>query len=167
MSQMIIELKKQNFKFSSAHFTIFSKNKAERLHGHNYTVGFRFYLDAKKIENGLAFDFNLVKPLILKSCMELDEFVLLAEKNPYLQIGISGSQVDVKFHNKDYSFPKSDVKILPTENISTEELAQWLCLDFLKKLAALKVKIALNQISVTVEESFGQSACYEHRLSKK
>jgi 6-pyruvoyl-tetrahydropterin synthase len=33
-----IELAKEDFKFSAAHFTLFGPDAAERLHGHNYRV---------------------------------------------------------------------------------------------------------------------------------
>ena len=121
-----VRLDKENFKFSGTHFTIFSADAGERLHGHNYQVAVRLEIESVDASLGMAFDFNTIKPLIKELCAELDEYVLIPEKSPYLELKSSQQQLEVKFAKKKYSFPESDVRKLPLVNITSEELARYL-----------------------------------------
>jgi hypothetical protein len=55
MEHWSIELEKESFKFSAAHFLIFPDGSAERLHGHNYRVFVEIdaALDALRARHGL------------------------------------------------------------------------------------------------------------------
>src|SRR5688572_17666610 len=71
MEHWSIELEKESFKFSAAHFLIFPDGSAERLHGHNYRVYVE--IDAALTRFGLVMDFKSVKPVVRELCDELDE----------------------------------------------------------------------------------------------
>src|SRR4051812_36676618 len=132
----VIHLGKESFKFSCTHFTIFGATRGERLHGHNYQV--RCSIEVNQIDPklGMAFDFNVVKPVIKNLCDSLDERILIPTQSPYLELSELGSQqLKVVFNKKEYVFPIEDVRKLPIVNITSEELARFFC-------KALKTEIA-------------------------
>lgn len=143
-----LHLHKERFKFSSSHFTIFSELEAEPLHGHNYQV--EVDLSFKKLdpETGLAAEFNLLKKSVDDLLKPLDEKILLPSLSPFLQLGEVDSNIEVRFQQKFYSFPKEDCEILEVVNISSECLAQWivdvLAEDF-KSYGATKVAVKVSE----------------------
>ena len=149
-----IHLAKELFKFSVSHFTIFSAEHAERLHGHNYQV--RVSIAVGKIDPklGLAFDFNLVKPMIRQLCDSMDERILVPEKSPYLKIQKENGQIRVQFADKRYEFPLSDTICLPLVNVTTEELARYVGESLKAEMLSLP---GWTEIEVNIEETRGQS----------
>lgn len=160
-----IRLEKENFKFSCSHFTLFGPSEGERLHGHNYYVSVEIGLRELDPNVGMAFDFNEVKPLVRKLTEAWDERVLLPGRSPYLTIESKDDSVSVAFGKKRYEFPKEDVLILPTVNITSEELARLLAEDLAADLKSNKrLQTRLTFISVGVEETRGQSVYCELEL---
>lgn len=130
----VVRLRKESFKFSGSHFTIFSETSAERLHGHNYYVAVDLYVKEISKDLGLAFDFNEIKPSIKKVCDMFDEYVLVPESSPFLKVIKSKSgEVEVTFAKKRYLFPADDVKLLPIANVTSEEMARYFSVE-LKRL---------------------------------
>lgn len=160
-----IELEKENFKFSSSHFTIFGEGKAERLHGHNYYCSAEILLDGLDPKLGLAFDFNLVKPMIRDITESLDEFVLVPQQSPFLNVEASETSVRVTMGAKEYVFPKEDTRLLPLVNISSEELARYIAEKLMIKLKGEPAAARLiKEIHIGVQESRGQTVVYMARL---
>lgn len=155
-----IHLGKENFKFSCSHFTIFSEDTAERLHGHNYQVAVHLKVGEIDPKLGFAFDFNLVKPHIKEICDRLDEYILVPINSPYLKIQEDGDQVNVCFAKKNYSFPKADTFLLPVTNISTEELAKYFGDRLSERISQLN---GWTEMEVYVEETRGQSVSYSFK----
>ena len=62
MERWGIDIAKEYFKFSAAHFLIFPDGSAERLHGHNYRV--TVSIEAQLTRFGLVIDFQHIKPVI-------------------------------------------------------------------------------------------------------
>lgn len=118
-----IELAKEDMHFSAAHFTIFSANRRENLHGHNFFVEAR--ADGAIDANGLCFDYTLLKDRLRALCDSLDETLLIAAQSPHLQIQERGDEVVVAFADETLRFPHRDVKLLPIRNVTVEELAHW------------------------------------------
>jgi 6-pyruvoyltetrahydropterin/6-carboxytetrahydropterin synthase len=153
----VIHLAKEPFKFSCSHFTILSSEHAERLHGHNYQVRADIGLKTLDPKLGLAFDFNLVKPMIRQVCDDMDERILLPARSPYLQLQSDADNVHVVFAKKKYSFPLDDTLCLPLVNITCEELARY----FHERLsAAMQTVDNWTSLSVQVEETRGQSVSF-------
>lgn len=149
-----VHLAKEPFKFSCCHFTILSKDLAERLHGHNYQLRVDIELGGVDPNLGMAFDFNAIKPKIRMICDELDERILLADRSPFIKISEDGAQLRVVFNKKSYEFPADDCLRLPLANVTTEELARYAC----ERLSiALKELSLWTSIEVEVEETRGQS----------
>ncbi|MAE73204.1 MAG: 6-pyruvoyl tetrahydropterin synthase [Bdellovibrionaceae bacterium] len=156
-----LDLEKEYFKFAATHFAIFSKDSAERLHGHNYFVGVSFEGDELDPELGLLIEFNEMKPAIKQICEDLDEYVLLPVESPFIRVHETNTEVEVLFAQRRYTFPPVDCKILPLVNISCEELSRYIC----EKIAAkLPAKHFIKRLRVSIEETRGQTGIYTHNL---
>ncbi len=154
-----LKLSKESFKFSGAHFTTFSSNSAEMLHGHNYYVSIS--LDGcKRLSHGLIVDLNEPKTKIKQLLSLIDEKVLIAEENPYTKIIKTCDKVEVYFDQKIYSFPQVDCAFLPIENITIEALASFIS----GKLKKAFLVYPINSYTVEVSESRGQSCSYTEVL---
>ena len=153
-----IQIQKQKLKFSSTHFTIFSSQRAERLHGHNYQVGLKIYFQNMPKDEGLLIEFHPLKKAVQKICYQLDEKILIPENSPHLEVKSSpqGENIQIQSCQKFYSFPKEDCKILQISNTSSECLAQW----FHKELRKEFSSFSFEKYEVTIEESSGQSVTY-------
>lgn len=151
-----VNLSKERFKFSSTHFTIFGDQEAEGLHGHNYRVSVDLDFTHLGESTGLTAEFSHIKRKIDKICESLDEKVLLPSDSPFLSLGETDSNIEVKFSGKFYSFPKDDCEVLEVVNISSECLAKY----FHEKLEEELQTIGLESFSVTIEETDGQSVTY-------
>ena len=151
-----LHIYKSDFKFSAAHFLIFDKDRAERLHGHNYRV--RLQLDFPPVQkDGFHIDFASVKKTVRQLTAELDEHVILPKDNEEVICEIENETMHVRFRDRVYAFPKNEVILLPIVNSSVEELSRWFCQQVLQQLTSLPI----SSIAVEVEETEGQSARFE------
>jgi 6-pyruvoyltetrahydropterin/6-carboxytetrahydropterin synthase len=149
-----IELFKENMKFSAGHFTIFSSESRENLHGHNYNVYVSYTLLIE--DQGLSFDYRLYKEKLRHLCRSLNETILIPEKSPYLKIEEAGDYYYVHFNNEKIIFLKRDMKLLPVSNITVEELSNYL----LSKITEEKTELEINKIQkVKVKVFSGPGQC--------
>lgn len=154
-----LHVRKQTYKFSAAHWTMFPDGTKEALHGHNYQVAIDVELRAGAEDRFL--DFRSIKDLLRPICEGLDEKVLLAASNPKIQRNIVGDEVEVRACGKRYVFPLDEVVALPVANITTEELASWLAKELVVKIGKQPEYAAIiARFEVNVEESSGQGATY-------
>lgn len=147
-----IEIAKQALNFSAAHFTIFSATDREDLHGHNFQL--ECELTSPINENGLIFDYALVKRVVKALCDEIDEKTLLPEKSPFLTIEKEDEYLVALFNDERIPFLYRDVVTLPIANTSVEELSHY----FLEKILAHD-EIAnqdIREMTVKVSSSPGQ-----------
>lgn len=153
-----ISLSKDQFKFSAAHMTYFSKSEAERLHGHNYYVSAEIHFSQLNTDTEMAAEFHQLKAGFKKVCLELDEYILIAENSPWHKLEKEATSVSLQFADKLYRFPLEDVCFLPLANITSEGLAQYLC----KKLKTTWRDIPdIQSVEVNVQETRGQSVSYK------
>lgn len=119
METTTLNLHKQNFKFSAAHFLIFDKQSAERLHGHNYQVKVNITVpqDQSLSKEGYFVDFNVFKKAIKAKLDEWDEMVLLPGKHEDMKFAESGPSLEVRFRERFYAFPKNEVLRLPVTDL--------------------------------------------------
>ncbi len=109
----------------------------------------------------MAFDFNVIKPLVRGITERLDEFVLIPQKSRFLMIEQKLDSVHVSFANKKYVFPVSDVRLLELVNITAEELSKYIAEELLKELKSHPSALAqIREFSVGVQESRGQTVIY-------
>ncbi len=159
MERWSIDIQKEAFKFSAAHFLIFPDGTAERLHGHNYRVYVE--LEAALSRFGLVMDFKQVKPVIRELVDELDEHWLVPGENPALGVRRRGDGVtEVRFAQRFYAAPDEDVIVLPVNNISAENLAGFVGRELSRRLRKRFADVAIRSLRCAVEETPGQRGVY-------
>lgn len=151
-----LALSKEAMKFSAGHFTLFGPGKRERLHGHDYFVSAT--LRARVGEDGLCFDYGLLKRELMALCQDLDEYVLLPGESPLLRIERGGGQVVAVFGEQRIPFLESDVRVLPLANITLEELARWFLGRLLASCGEQFGAWGLECLELSVEAGPGQRA---------
>lgn len=156
-----IDLSKEYLNFSAGHFTLFSATERENLHGHNFQV--RCAVTAVIGDDGLAFDYGLLKRVLKDLCDQLDERVLLPQDSPHLRIEHQDGMVFAHFAAERIPFLKRDVLLLPIRNITIEELAP-LLLTRLREQTELTAP-AIRAIELGVSSGRGQWAFAQWELS--
>jgi 6-pyruvoyltetrahydropterin/6-carboxytetrahydropterin synthase len=162
MERWSIELEKEAFKFSAAHFLIFPDGSAERLHGHNYRVYVE--IDARLSHHGLVLDFKQVKPLIRELCDELDEHWIVPGEHSELRVAeLEGDQYEVRYRERVYRAPRADVIVLPLNNTSAENFSSWIGRELRRRLELRFPDVLVERLRAGVEETSGQRGvyCYE------
>src|SRR5258707_15403748 len=103
--QYRLVLAKEDFKFSAAHFTLFSEGRAELLHGHNYRVALE--LAGSELDDwGLLVDIERVKEVVRGLCKRLDSRTLLPTEGRGLSWTRDEGAVEVRFGSRCYRFPE-------------------------------------------------------------
>jgi len=155
-----IDLEKEYFKFSAAHFLIFPDGSAERLHGHNYRV--RVRLGAELSRFGLVLDFKMVKPVVRAICDRLDEHWIVPGEHDELRVERrTDGSVEVVYRDRRYTAPAEDVLVLPINNTSSENLAAWFGRELLAELARRFPDVHPTELEVAVEETAGQRGVWK------
>ena len=109
--------------FSASHALI-SDDYEEGLHGHNYEVEIEVY--GKTDENNIIIDFIFLENLLSEILTAWDHYVLIPSKNTRLEIKENKDNFDLKYGDRYYSIPQTDVKLLDCTNVTTEVLARLL-----------------------------------------
>lgn len=150
----LIEISKEYLHFAAAHFTIFSAKERENLHGHNFQVT----LDARAAiqDDGLTFDYNILKSTLKSLCDELDEQVLMPEQSPYLTLQQDADYTYVVFDGERLPFLHRDITLLPIRNITVEELAR-LLLERLEEQPTIRA-LAIESLHLRCSSGEGQWA---------
>ena len=159
MERWSIELEKEYFKFSAAHFLIFPDGSAERLHGHNYRVFVE--IEAALTRFGLVMDFVQVKPLVRELVDELDEHWLVPGEHPEVLLEERDDGViELRYRERYYAAPRDDVVVLPINNTSAENFASWLGRELVRRLSERFADVAVQNLRLAVEETSGQRGVY-------
>ena len=156
-----IEIAKHALNFSVAHFTIFSKTERENLHGHNFQV--ECDLTGAVSNDGLTFDYGIIKRVIRGLCDELDEQVILPDRSPFLEIREEDDYTIAVFNDERLPFLARDVTILPIANTTVEEFSNYLLHRMLDHPEFQDREIV--KLNVKVSSSPGQTGCSTWTLS--
>jgi 6-pyruvoyltetrahydropterin/6-carboxytetrahydropterin synthase len=155
--QYHVQLAKERFVFSAAHFITFNGDVCEPLHGHNYHVACEVHgpLD----ENQYVVDFIAVRDALQKICGSLDHHMLLPLSHPTIKVVESGSEVTVTHGQKRWVFPREDCVLLPVSNTTAELLARYIAQ---KLLPAVTAAAGTNpaKLVLEVDECDGQWGVY-------
>ncbi|MGK0222255.1 MAG: 6-pyruvoyltetrahydropterin/6-carboxytetrahydropterin synthase [Limisphaerales bacterium] len=149
-----IEINKEYLHFAAAHFTIFDESTRENLHGHNFQVALN--ATAEIGDDGLTFDYNILKHALKSLCDELDEQVLMPTQSPHLNIHHGDDYVFVEYADERIPFLERDLTLLPLRNITVEELAQYF-LDRLRGLPEIS-SLSIRQLELRCASGDGQWA---------
>lgn len=159
MERWSIELQKEHFKFSAAHFLIFPDGSAERLHGHNYRVFVE--LDASLSTHGLVIDFKAIKPVVRALLDRLDEHLLIPGEHPVLRWAeLEGGAIEILYLDRRYVVPREDAIVLPINNTSSENLATWVGRELLRLVRERFADVDVRRLRIAVEETAGQRGVY-------
>ena len=148
-----IRLERNTLRFAAAHFVTFG-GRCESLHGHNYDI--MVQIDGALSEDSWVVDFGDVKRIVRELCQQLDHKFLLAAANSHLAISRGDDAYDIRFGDRRYVFPASDVAELDIDNTTAERLAEWLASRLAARLADSGANNVMS-ISVGVEEMPGQA----------
>nr|HEX4315753.1 6-carboxytetrahydropterin synthase [Kofleriaceae bacterium] len=153
MTRHRIRIAREQYKFSCAHMTVFSDGTKERLHGHNYTVALAVEVDSVALPAMLPF--ADIKAALAELCAAWKERVMIAERNPFLQIVRSdATEIELRLCGDRYVLPQTDVLLLPIDNISCEALAAHVA----DRLRTRVQSPHARALEVTIEETPGQGA---------
>ena len=148
-----VDLAKEAFTFSAAHFITFNGDICERLHGHNYAV--RVSISGPLDANRYVVDFIALKEATLAITGYLDHHVLLPAQHKEIIVSSNLRETTVVFRERRWIFPKEDCLILPVVNTTAEEIA-WFILNQIRERTLGLFSDAVTEIEVAVDENQGQ-----------
>lgn len=154
-----VQLKKECFVFSAAHFITFGDNICERLHGHNYKVA--VVVEGMLGEHQYVIDFIALRDALRALTAELDHHVLLPKSHPHIRVTKEGNSVHATFEERRWLFPIEDCVILPVSNTTAEEIARYLTERLLEVLR--KRSFEPVSLEMAVDECEGQEGVYRWR----
>ena len=147
-------------RFSACHF-IPDHPKCGCLHGHTYAVSVRIEGDQK---GEFIIDFETIKGIVNTICDRLDHRILIAEKDPRLNIKKSSSvSVEIIKNKKVYMLPLEDIMFLPTRSVSAEDLCKYFTSNIAEALRAVGAD-NIRKIHIRVDEGIGQGAGCDYDL---
>jgi 6-pyruvoyltetrahydropterin/6-carboxytetrahydropterin synthase len=153
-----ILIAREQYKFSCAHMTVFPDGTKERLHGHNYAVAIAIELE--RVDLAAMVPFADLKRLVGELCAAWKERVLIAERNPHLEIIRDDRELEFKLCGERYVMPRGDALLLPIDNISVEALAAHVAALLRDSIAQLVAPAGGRTLEVTISEHPGQgSSC--------
>jgi len=141
------------FSISAAHFVV-GEGYSEAIHGHNFAIEVEVF--GEQNEELMVVDFFKLRPLVEEILGEWDHRTLIPGANPNIEIEEKGDEVWIRFSGKEYALPKVDVCILPTPNITVEEMARILTVRVAERLTQKNIK----RIRCSVFEYMGQGASF-------
>lgn len=150
-----VRITKDHLVFSAGHFITFNGDICERLHGHNYRVAAEVAgpLDA----NHYVVDFVALRQHLQQLVDELDHHMLLPTTHPLIRVVADEREVEARFQDRRWVFPRGDCILLPVPNTTSELLARYIA----GKIAAALPGLGganLTEVRVEVDECFGQMA---------
>src|SRR5262245_38958181 len=153
-----VRVTKDHLVFSAAHFITYGGNICERLHGHNWRVAVE--VAGPLDENHYVFDFIALRDAVQKIVNEFDHRMLLPTKHTAIRVQAGEREVEARFDDRRWVFPREDCVLLPVENTTAERLAWWIG-QRLRESIAKQAGSRLSSLRVEVEENFGQWAICE------
>lgn len=148
-----VEISKESFVFSAAHFITFAGNICERLHGHNYAV--RVSVEGPLDQNRYVVDFIALRDAVLAITGKLDHHVLLPRDHRDIHVTSENGETTARFAERRWVFPDEDCIILPVVNTTAEELARVIAAQIQQQTAA-QFGSAIETLEVAVDENHGQ-----------
>lgn len=152
-SQYRVEIEKQQFVFSAAHFITVAGDICERIHGHNY--GVRCAVEGPLDENRYVVDFIALRDAILEETNAWDHHVLLPADHAEIKVNSDAKETTATFRDRRWVFPNEDCIILPVINTTAEELARVLAERVRARTKDL-FPDSITAIEMAVDENNGQ-----------
>lgn len=156
--QYRVRVTKDHLVFSAAHFITFNGNVCERLHGHNWRTAVE--VGGPLDENQYVFDFIALRDALQAIVNELDHRVLLPTEHPLIRVTANEREVEARFEERRWLFPREDCVLLPVPNTTAERIAHWIGTRLLERIRGYQ-NSRIDSLRVEVEENFGQWAICE------
>lgn len=155
--QFRVRVTKDHLVFSAAHFVTIG-DYCERLHGHNWRVAAEVAgpLDA----NTFVVDFIALRDELQGIVADLDHRMLVPTQHPRLQVVCTDREVELRYDDRRWLFPREECRLLPLQQSTAELLARWIGERLVERLRARGV-VDLHTVRIDVEENFGQWASCE------
>ncbi len=151
-----VTVERNRLRFAAAHMATFG-GTCEPLHGHNYDV--LVELEGELTEDSWVWDFGDLKRRAKAVADELDHRFLLQRQSRVLTIAEDAGAWEVRFGDRRYVFPSSDVALLPIDNTTAERIAEWFAGRLLEGMAEEALK-TIRKLTVGIEEMPGQTGWY-------
>lgn len=148
-----VDVCKEQFIFSAAHFITFAGDICERIHGHNY--GVRVSVEGPLDENRYVVDFIALRDAVLKQTQALDHHVILPRDHKEILVTQDETETTARFRERRWVFPNEDCIIMPVINTTAEEIARVIAVNVREQTKEQFGK-ALSSIEVAVDENAGQ-----------
>lgn len=148
-----VEVAKEQFVFSAAHFITFAGDICERIHGHNY--GVKVMVEGPLDENRYVVDFIALRDAVLTETQSLDHHVILPQDHPEIKVTQDATETTVRFRERRWVFPNEDAVIMPVINTTAEEIARVIA-ERVRERTKPQFGDALSLIEVGVDENYGQ-----------
>ncbi|MGB0597890.1 MAG: 6-pyruvoyl trahydropterin synthase family protein [Rubripirellula sp.] len=148
-----VDVEKEQFIFSAAHFITFAGDICERIHGHNY--GVRASVEGPLDENRYVVDFIALRDAVLEQTQALDHHVILPRDHDEIKITSDEKETTARFRDRRWVFPNEDCIVLPVINTTAEEIARVIAERVIEKTRPT-FGDHLNWIEVAVDENQGQ-----------
>ncbi|MEE2935251.1 MAG: 6-pyruvoyl tetrahydropterin synthase family protein [Planctomycetota bacterium] len=148
-----VDVEKEQFIFSAAHFITFAGDICERIHGHNY--GVRASVEGPLDENRYVVDFIALRDAVLEQTQALDHHVILPRDHEEIKITSDEKETTARFRDRRWVFPNEDCVVLPVINTTAEEIARVIAERVMEKTRST-FGDHLNWIEVAVDENQGQ-----------
>jgi 6-pyruvoyltetrahydropterin/6-carboxytetrahydropterin synthase len=155
-----VRVTKDHLVFCSGHFISYEGDRCERLHGHNYRTAVE--VEGQLDVNYYVFDFIALKHRTKAITDELDHRMMLPMSNPHIIVEAGAQEVNVRYRERRWVFPRADCVLLPIENTTAELLARYIAHRLVEDLAQ-QHGFRPEVLRVEVEENIGQSATVEWR----
>ena len=148
-----VDVSKEQFVFSAAHFITFAGDICERIHGHNW--GVRASVEGPLDENRYVVDFIALRDAVLEETKWLDHHIVLPRDHAEIKISSDDRETTATFRDRRWVFPNEDCIILPVVNTTAEEMARVIAERVIERTKE-KFGSAITWIEVAVDENNGQ-----------
>jgi 6-pyruvoyltetrahydropterin/6-carboxytetrahydropterin synthase len=144
--------------YSAAHFIVLPGGICEPLHGHNYRVAVD--LGGPLDEIDCVIDFAAMLDAMKSILAEIDHAMLLPAQSRQIQVEAGEQEVEVRFGDRRWVFPREECRILPVASTTVELVAKYLVERLLERLSANGLPRPA-WLRIELEESPGCSAVCE------
>lgn len=144
--------------FSAGHFITYEGGICERLHGHNYRV--RATVHGQLDENQYVLDFIILRDVLKAIVDDLDHHMLLPAEHPLIQVQETDQEVEVRFEDRRWIFPRNNCLLLPIPNTTSEMLARYIGRRLLASIED-RTGIRPGLVRIEIDECEGQSVICE------
>lgn len=155
-----VRIEKDALVFSAGHFITYAGDVCERLHGHNYRVAAE--IGGPLDENHYVVDLIALRDALSAIVRELDHYMLLPTQHPRIEVRADDRQVEARFEDRRWVFPRGDCVLLDVPNTTAEMLARHIAQRLLEVLRR-KAGFTPQTLRIDVDECFGQVGTYVWR----